>query len=250
MNKLSAVIITLNEGDNIAKCINSIRGVADEIVVVDSFSSDRTTEIAENEGARVIQNKFEGHIQQKNFAKQQAASDWVLSIDADEVLSAELEQSILEAKQNFTVDGFTMNRLNFYCGKPIKTCGWYPDTKLRLWNRTKGEWTGVNPHDTFELYGNEQTQHLKGDILHNTYPTHEAFLNQVEKFATISAKHLKGGNVFYLIAKMLFSPPFKFIRNYFWKLGFTEGKVGLIICAQQSREVFLKYYRAIKLKYQ
>jgi glycosyltransferase involved in cell wall biosynthesis len=249
MNKLSAVIITLNEEDNIAKCINSLGDIADEIVVVDSFSSDRTKEIAETAGARVIQNKFEGHIEQKNFAKQQAANDWVLSIDADEVLSAELQQSILEAKQNFIVDGYTMNRLNFYCGKPIKTCGWYPDTKLRLWNRTKGGWTGINPHDKFELYGNG-AQHLKGDILHNTYPTHEALLNQVEKFATISAKHLKGGNVFYLIAKMLFSPPFKFIRNYFLNLGFTEGRAGFTICAQQSREVFLKYYRAIKFKYQ
>jgi glycosyltransferase involved in cell wall biosynthesis len=250
MNKLSAVIITLNEEDNIAKCINSIRDIADEIVVVDSFSSDRTKEIAEAEGARVVQNKFEGHIQQKNFAKQQAANEWVFSIDADEVLSSELQQSILEAKQNFIVDGYTMNRLNFYCGKPIRTCGWYPDTKLRLWNRVKGEWTGINPHDKFAMDCGSTIKHLKGDILHNTYPTHEALLNKVEKFATISAKHLKGENVFYLMTKMLFSAPFKFIRNYFLKLGFTEGRIGLIICAQQSREVFLKYYRAIRLKYQ
>jgi glycosyltransferase involved in cell wall biosynthesis len=250
MNKLSAVIITLNEEDNIAKCINSIRGIADEIVVVDSFSADRTKKIAEAEGARVVQNKFEGHIQQKNFAKQQAANDWVLSIDADEVLSSELQQSILEVKQNFIAGGYTMNRLNFYCGKPIKTCGWYPDTKLRLWNRTKGAWTGINPHDKFEMNRGSTIKHLKGDILHNTYPTHEALLNQVERFATISAKHLKAENVFYLMTKMLFSAPFKFIRNYFWKLGFTEGKVGLTICAQQSREVFLKYYRAIRFKYQ
>src|SRR3954469_18861471 len=121
MNKLSVVIITLNEEEGIGKCIDSVREVADEIVVVDSFSTDRTRKIAEAKGARFIQNKFEGHIQQKNFAKDQAANDWVLSIDADETLSPELQQSILEAKQNFTCEGYTMDRLNFYCGKPIKT---------------------------------------------------------------------------------------------------------------------------------
>jgi glycosyltransferase involved in cell wall biosynthesis len=250
MNKLSVVIITLNEEEGIGKCIDSVRGIADEIVVVDSFSTDGTKEVAEAKGARFIQNKFEGHIQQKNFAKDQAANDWVLSLDADETLSDELQQSVLEEKRNFTSDGYTMNRLNFYCGKAIKTCGWYPDTKLRLWNRTKGKWKGINPHDRFELDGNSSVQHLRGDILHNTYPTPETLLNQVEKFATIGAQPLKGESIFYLAPKAIFSPPFKFIRNYFLKFGFMEGKVGFTICFQQSREVFLKYSQAIKLKYQ
>ena len=250
MNKLSVVIITLNEEEGIGTCIDSVREVADEIVVVDSFSTDRTLKIAEAKGARFIQNKFEGHIQQKNFAKQQATNDWVLSIDADETLSAELQQSILEAKQSFANDGYTINRLNFYCGKAIKTCGWYPDTKLRLWNRTKGTWKGINPHDRFELESTSSVQHLRGDILHNTYPTSKSLLNQVEKFATIGAQHLMGESIFYLLPKAIFSPSFKFFRNYFLKLGFTEGKLGFTICFHQSREVFLKYYRAIRLKYQ
>ena len=142
-----------------------------------------------------------------------------------------------------------MNRLNFYCSKPIKTCGWYPDTKLRLWNKSKGEWTGTNPHDKFEMNGASTIEHLQGDILHNTYPTHESFLSQRDKFATISAQHLKGENILFLLLKMVLSAPFKFIRTYFFQLGFTDGVVGLTICFHLSREVFLKYFRAIKFKY-
>jgi glycosyltransferase involved in cell wall biosynthesis len=249
MNKLSVVIITFNEEANIGKCVDSVRKVADEVVVVDSFSTDRTIEIAKGKGARVIQHKFEGHIQQKNFVKEQAACDWVLSLDADETLSDELTQSILNAKGNFDADGYTMNRLNFYCGKPIKTCGWYPDKKFRLWDRTKGAWSGINPHDKFELQKGATTNHLTGDILHNTYPTHQSFLAQREKFATISAQHLKSKNVLVLLLKLTFSAPFKFIRTYFLLLGFTEGATGLIICFHLSREVLLKYFRAIKFKY-
>ncbi len=249
MNKLSVVIITFNEEENIGKCMDSVREVVDEVVVVDSFSTDRTIEIAEAKGARIIQHKFEGHIQQKNFAKEQATNNWVLSIDADETLSEELKQSIAIAKGSFDADGYTMNRLNFYCGKPIKTCGWYPDKKLRLWDRTKGAWTGINPHDKFELIERAVIKNLTGDILHNTYPTHESFLAQRDKFATISAQHLKSKSVFVLLLKLIFSPPFKFIRTYFLLLGFTEGAVGFTICFHLSREVFLKYFRAIKFKY-
>ena len=250
MKKLSVVIITLNEEENIGRCIDSVKDVADEIVVVDSYSTDKTEEIAKLKGARFIQHKFEGHIEQKNWAQDQAAYDYVLSIDADEELGEELKHSVARAKENFSADGYVMNRLNFYCGKSIKTCGWYPDTKLRLWNKTKGKWEGRNPHDKFELERNSSIRHLRGDILHHTYPTHESLLNQVEKFSTVGALHLKSKNIFYLILKMLFSAQFKFIRNYIFKLGFTEGEIGFTICYQQSREVFLKYYRAIKLKYQ
>ena len=249
MNKLSVVIITFNEEENIAKCIDSVKEIADEVVVVDSFSTDKTQQIAESKGARFIQHKFEGHIQQKNWAKDQATFDYVLSLDADEILSAELKGVIAETKKDFLAVGYTMNRLNFYCGKPIKTCGWYPDTKLRLWKKTKGEWKGVNPHDKFELNEGLNTAHLQGDILHHTYPNKEALLNQVEKFANISAQQLKERNIFYLFFKMIFSAPFRFTRNYFMKLGFTEGRAGWEICYHQSREVFLKYYRAIKMKF-
>jgi len=248
MNKLSVVIITLNEEENIGKCIDSVQGIADEIVVIDSFSTDKTKAIATEKGARFIEHAFEGHIQQKNWAKEQAQYDWVLSLDADERLSDELRASITAAKDNLTVDGYTMNRLNFFCGKPVKTCGWYPDRKLRLWKKEKGQWTGINPHDKFELNAGTTIEHLTGDILHNTYPTEQSLLDQVQKFAIIGAKHLKDRSIFYLLFKMIFSPPVKFVRNYFFMMGFTEGGIGLTICYNQAHEVFLKYYWAIQFK--
>ncbi len=247
-NKLSVVIIAGNEETQIERCIASVKGIADEIVVVDSFSTDCTKQIAEENGAKVVQHIFEGHIQQKNWAKEQAMFDYVLSLDADEALSETLKQAIAALKKDFDADGYTMNRLNFYCERAIKTCGWYPDTKLRLWNRNKGEWAGINPHDKFELKAGGSLRHLAGDILHYTYPTRESFLEQREKFAAISAQHLKQRSVLWLLPKMLFSAPFKFMRNYFFKLGFTDGAVGFTICYHQSREVFQKYFRAIKLK--
>lgn len=248
MQKLSVVIITFNEELNIGKCIDSVAPVADEVIVLDSFSTDKTKDIAEAKGAKFFQHIFDGHIQQKNRVITYAQHPFVLSIDADEQLSPELQQAILQAKQNKAADGYTMNRLNFYCGKPIKTCGWYPDKKLRLWDAAKGKWGGVNPHDKFEMQNGAVVAHLNGDLLHDTYPTHEAFLSQVDKFAAISAKHLQHRSYVYLILKLLFSPWFKFVRNYFIKLGFTDGLVGLTICYHQSREVWLKYWRAIKLK--
>ena len=249
MSKLSVVIIANNEEENIGRCIGSVKGIADEIILVDSFSTDQTRELAVSLGARVIQHAFEGHIQQKNWAREHAINPYVLSLDADESLSEQLKSSIAVAKQDFKFDGYTMNRLNFYCGKPVKTCGWYPDKKLRLWNNARGQWAGTNPHDKFELNSGSSITHLAGDILHNTFPTQEAYLSQVEKFATISAGELKSRNIFYLFYKLVFSAPFKFIRNYFFNLGFTEGSMGFTICRNQAREVFLKYYRAIKFKY-
>ncbi|HLP52655.1 MAG TPA: glycosyltransferase family 2 protein [Chitinophagales bacterium] len=250
--QLSVVIIAMNEEENIGKCIRSVHAIADEVVVVDSFSGDRTVEVAGQMGARVLQHKFEGHIQQKNWAKEQAAKDWILSLDADETLSPELLLAIAQWKKenNTTAQHYRINRLNFYCGKPVKTCGWYPDSKIRLWKKGSGEWQGINPHDKFTPNDpSEVVAVMLGDILHDTYPTRETFLSQREKFATISAQHLKNESFLFLLLKLLFSPPVKFIRTYFVELGFTDGVTGLFICYHLSREVFLKYYRAIKFKY-
>ncbi len=252
MKRLSAVIITFNEAENIGKCIESLQSVADEIVVVDSFSTDNTAAIATGAGVRFFYHKFEGHIQQKNFARKKASCEWVLSLDADETLSTELAAQIATWKNQPDIPqytGYYMNRLNFYCGKPIKTCGMYPDKKIRLWLHNSGEWQGTNPHDKFVLSEQQKAGFLTGDILHNTWPSYTALLNSVDRFATISAQNLKHKSLFYLVYKMLFSPPFKFIKIYFFNLGFTEGFTGLVICYQQGREVFLKYGRAILMKY-
>lgn len=251
MKHVSVVIIAFNEEENIERCIASVQEIADQVLVIDSGSTDRTREIAESLGARVIYHAFEGHIQQKNFARQQVEQGWVLSLDADEAIDEKLLKEIKKWKHidQYHTTGFYINRLNFYCGKPYKTFGWYPDRKIRLWKKNKGEWKGTNPHDSFVMNPKEPTNSFRGNILHNTYPTRASFLIQRENFANISAQNLKEENIFYLTFKMFFSPAFKFIKTYFVKLGIKEGFTGLFICYHLSREVFLKYFRAIKLKH-
>lgn len=249
-NKISAVIITFNEEQHIGNCIQSVAHIADEIIIVDSFSKDRTVEIAENMGAIVLQHAFEGHIQQKNWARKQARFDWVLSLDADECLSQELLEQILSLKRmHFKVNaneekpiyGFTMNRLNHLNNKPIKGCGWYPDKKLRLWNNRFGQWTGTNPHDRFELQNSLETQHIKGDILHYTYNDRKSVLKQAIKFGKIGAQNVKDQFLLTIFIKMLISPSVKFFKNYFIKRGIIYGWNGFFICICQWLESFIKY---------
>jgi len=252
MTPLSVVIITKNEEKNIGTCIDSVREIADEIVVLDSFSTDNTEHICREKGVRFEQHTFDGHIQQKNRAKDMAAHPWVLSLDADEKPDDTLLHNIKSLKeQNFpgNVHGYRMNRLNFYCGKPIKTCGWYPDTKLRLWKKESGTWTGTNPHDRFELNPGLALAHLEGDILHNTYPAHADMVRQADKFAHIAAAQFSSKPLLWLIFKMLFSPIFKFTKNYLINQGFLDGKIGFQICRYQTSEVFNKYRLAIGLKF-
>ena len=248
MPKLSVVVITFNEERNIGRCIESVRDVADEIVVVDSFSTDKTREICEKSGVKFIEHAFEGHIQQKNFAITQAKYPHQLSLDADEALSGELKSEILKIKNDWQYDGYRMNRLTNYCGKWIHHCGWYPDTKLRLYDSTKGVWGGVNPHDKFELNPGSKVGFLKGDILHYSYYTVEEHIRQAVKFSTIAAKELVslGKTVSYF--QIIVNPVAKFIRNYILRLGFLDGFYGFIICRIAAHETFQKYSKARQIK--
>ncbi len=149
-NNLSVAIITHNEERNISLCLESVKQLADEIVVIDSYSTDRTEEICLQYGVTFIKNRFPGHIEQKNIAKEACSHTLVLSLDADEVLSLELQRSVQAIKDlDVVMDGYLFSRLTFYAGVPVRHCGWYPDKSLRLWNRTKGRWGGSNPHDRF-----------------------------------------------------------------------------------------------------
>lgn len=243
--QISVVIITFNEEKNIARCLDSIAEIADDVVVVDSFSTDRTEEIVKSKNARFIQHVFEGHIEQKNWAITQAKFPYVLSLDADEALNDTLIASIKKAKANWQADAYSMNRLTNYCGQWIKHCGWYPDTKLRLWDSRKGKWGGVNPHDCYEMITGSKTEKLNGDILHYSYYTISDHLKQVDYFTTIAAQaHFKKGSRSNLL-KIIFSPGIKFFRDYFLKLGFLDGYYGLVICIISSHATFIKY---VKLK--
>ncbi len=242
MDKLSVVIITYNEERNIARCIQSVKNIADEIIVVDSFSTDRTLEIAGALGATIFQNTFSGHVNQKNFALKLASYPLILSLDADEAVDDNLAISILKVKKEGMKKGYTMNRLNNYCGQWIKHGAWYPDIKLRLIRKGSANWGGMNPHDRLELINAEKTVHLNGNILHYSYQSFQEHLIKSSRYAEIGAGSYKAVGKKGYWHQVIYKPIFKFIRDYFIKLGFLDGLNGFIIALINSREVLLKYF--------
>jgi glycosyltransferase involved in cell wall biosynthesis len=248
MSCISVVIITFNEEHNIARCIQSVQCIADDIVVVDSFSTDNTEKICESFGVRFVQHEFKGHIEQKNWAITQAKFPHILSLDADEALDEKLQNSIIEIKDTWPHDGYYMNRLTNYCGKWIHHCGWYPDTKLRLWDSRKGKWGGVNPHDKFEMYdGDINTTHIHGNILHYSYYSIDDHYKQVNYFTDILAKSQFDKGKKASLASLYISPVIKFIRGYFFMLGILDGASGFTICRISAYATYLKYSKLRKL---
>ena len=239
--RLSVVIITFNEEKNIGRCIDSVKNVADEIIVVDSCSTDKTAEIAKSKGAEVILQPFLGYVEQKNMALEVANSDFVLSLDADEALDKILESSILEAKNDFNFKGYSMNRCTNYCGKFIRHGAWYPDKKLRLIDKKNAYWGGDNPHDKLILKDEGPIKHLKGDILHYSYNSIEEHVQQNNKFSTISAetyfKRGKKTNVF----KMIVHPFWAFFLGYILRGGFLDGFYGFVVALHVAHLSFLKH---------
>lgn len=246
--KLSAVIITYNEENNIGRCVDSLIGVADEILVVDSFSKDKTEIIATTRGARFIQNKFEGHIQQKNYAMQQAEFDYIISLDADEALNSQLRSAILEFKKSNQFLPQKVKRLTNYCGHWVRFCGWYPDKKLRIFDRRKGAWTGMNPHDRFELFEpHTEVNTINGKLLHYSFYTIQDHFRQVEYFTDIAANAIYKKGKKPGFHKCVFNPLWTFIRMYIIKLGFLDGWRGLQICSISAYATFIKYKKTLLL---
>lgn len=240
-NTISAVIITYNEEANIGRCVDSLQPIADEIIVVDCYSSDLTKQICESKNVTFVRNEFLGFAHQKNFAASLATCDYILSLDADEYLSDELTQSLLNLKKKeFKYDGYTMNRLSSYAGEWIRTCGWYPDTKLRLWKRGLGEWMGMGIHEKVEMKGDHTVIHLKGDLLHHAYDNITQFLEKIQRYSDIYAKehrhkiHSSGFKIFYKSA-------FAFIKSFVLKRGILDGYKGLLISVCNANFVFYKY---------
>ena len=249
MIQLSVVIITLNEENQIGRCIDSIKDVADEILIIDSFSTDRTKEIAEGKGARFIQNKFEGHIQQKNFGLEKATFDYVLSLDADEALNDKAQKEVMKIKASWANDAYAINRLTNYCGKWIKHCGWYPDRKVRLVDRRKAKWGGENPHDRMIVDDGASLATWKGDILHYSFPTISSHAHTANSFSEIAAREaIKKEKKINFIVHILLNPFFTFIKKYFFQLGFLDGYYGFIVCMLSAHSNFLKYTKIWQLK--
>jgi glycosyltransferase involved in cell wall biosynthesis len=244
---LSVVIITFNEERNISRCLDSVRGIADEVVVVDSFSTDKTEEICRKYGAVFVKHPFEGHIQQKNFALSQSSHTYVLSLDADEALSGDLQKSVLAAKGQWAADAYEMPRLTNYCGHWIRHTDWYPDRKIRLFDKRKARWGGANPHDRIELTSGATLRRMDANILHYSYHSVSQHLQQLNYFTDIGAKMAFDNGKKAPLPVILFSPFTKFVKGYFIRLGFLDGYYGFLVCAISAFASFLKYVKLRQL---
>ena len=243
--KLSVVIITLNEEKIIEACLNAAWQVADEIVVIDSYSTDRTKEICLANGVKFIEHIFEGHIQQKNYAVTQATYDNILSLDADEIVSEKLASSILTVKQDWEKDAYYLLRRSHYCGKFINYGDWFPDKKIRLFRKNSGKWDGINPHDTFELNKGISLGKIKGDLKHYTFNTVAEHIKQANKFSSIGAREHLARHTRVNLLTLVLHPGWRFIRSYIIRLGFLDGLRGFTIAFVISIETYLKYLKVL-----
>jgi glycosyltransferase involved in cell wall biosynthesis len=247
MEKLTVTVITKNEERNISDCLMSV-SFADEIIVIDSGSTDKTVEIARHFTDKVIYNPWPGHIEQKNFAVEKSSNNWILSIDADERVSDELRDGIMNAMKEPKSDifGYEMSRKVFYLGRWIEHSGWYPDYRVRLFRKDAGYWGGINPHDTVILKG--KTRRLSGDLYHYSYDDLAHHVRTMNFYTDISSKEYakmgRAANLFHLV----FHPVFSFVKKLFLKQGFRDGIPGFIIAVSTAYYVFLKYAKLWEIK--
>jgi glycosyltransferase involved in cell wall biosynthesis len=240
--KISATVITYNEERNLPRAIESLR-CADEIVVIDSGSSDRTVEIAEKLGARVVECPWPGYANQKNRAAEEASNDWILSIDADESLSESLEAEIWQLKKNGPqFDAYTMPRMAQYLGRWIRHSGWYPDRKVRLYHRAKAKWVGEFVHESVKAEGS--VGDLESNLLHFTCNSLSEHLKTMDWYTTLAAEQMLAAREKPSFARMLLDPPWVFFRTYVVKLGFLDGVEGLAIANMAALYNFVKYAKA------
>lgn len=246
---LSVCIITLNEEANIGRTLDSLRGIASEIIVVDSGSTDSTVRIAQERGAKVFVEPWKGFAAQKNSALGKASADWVLSLDADEEVSPELGGSIetlLQSGKAPEFSGYTMNRRNVYMGRWIKRSGYYPDPKLRLIKRGATEFELRAVHEDMKITG--RLGHLDGDLIHHAYPTLEGFIEHANRYSSLGAQMVvEEGPVGFSLINIVFRPLVRFIYSYFFRFGFLDGREGLLVLMTHASYVSWKYAKAWEL---
>jgi glycosyltransferase involved in cell wall biosynthesis len=240
--KITATIITLNEERNIARAIESLR-CCDEILILDSGSTDRTLQLAENLGARVFEAGWRGYSGQKNWAAEQAANDWILSLDADEALSEALEAEIWNLKKSGpSFDGYTMPRLARYLGRWILHSGWYPDRKIRLYDRRKGRWVGDFVHESVHVDG--RLGQLESNILHFTCESLSEHVKTMERYTTLAAQEIAARKIQVPLWRVLVDPQWTFLKSFVLQRGFLDGREGVTIAYMAAFYTFLKYSKA------
>jgi glycosyltransferase involved in cell wall biosynthesis len=247
--KISAAIITLNEERNLPRALESLQSVADELVVVDSGSTDRTREIATRAGAHFITRGWDSYTSQKNFAASQAQHDWILSLDADEALSSELVEDLERLKRSDPGDaaGFTLPRLARFRGRWIRHSGWYPDRKLRLYDRRRGTWVGRYVHEHVEAKG--PVLPLKGDLLHFPADSRQEQLQSIDRYTTLAARQAQEEGERLTFLKLLVFPGWKFIESYLLRLGVLDGAAGFEIAKMAGLYVCRKYAKLWRMRH-
>lgn len=240
--KISATIITLNEERNIARALESLR-CCDEVIVIDSGSTDRTAEIASKLGARVVESPWGGYARQKNLAAEKATHEWILSLDADEALSEALEGEIWQIKKRGPgFDAYTVPRLAQYLGKWIFHSGWYPDRKVRLYRRDCARWVGEFVHERVDVKGS--IGHLDSDLLHFTCSSLSEHLKTMDQYTTLAAQQLVSQKKKIGWNELVIDPAWAFWRSYIFQRGFLDGFEGLTIAQMAALYTFLKYAKA------
>lgn len=241
MNPLTVTIITLNEEKNLARALDSVAGLADEIVVVDSGSRDRTCALARERGARVFERGFTDYSQQKNFAAEQATHDWILSLDADEELNPELQRVVLRWKESAAAEvAYEMQRRAHYIDRWINHSGWYPDPKLRLYRRDRARWAGAL-HEGLQVDG--PTGRLEGELRHFTVTSFDQHVRSVRRYTTLAAHQLFANGRRHWLLPCVFASPWTFVRTLVFQLGFLDGVRGFQIAVMAAYYVFLKYWK-------
>ncbi|MEN8170426.1 MAG: glycosyltransferase family 2 protein [Pseudomonadota bacterium] len=249
MARISACIISFNEEKKIEACIESLLRVADEIIVVDSLSSDMTVELAGKYTDKIFHQEFLGHVEQKNLAVSKAQHDWILSLDCDERLTPELQQSILAIKDGLDEhDAYRMARKTFYVYRWLNYC-WYPDRKIRLFNKNSARWGGINPHDRIEVDGNDIVD-LAGDMEHYSFDSISAHLKTIDNFTEIGAREIIKKNKSVTLLAPFTHGAWTFFRLYFLRRGFMDGFAGLVVSMLSFAHVFVKYSKVIFIRRQ
>ena len=242
---VSVCIITLNEEANIGRTLESVKDFADEIIVVDSGSKDNTVSIAQSFGAKVFVESWKGFASQKNSALAKAGCEWILSLDADEEVSAELAKSIKAVRQSGSseFDAYTMNRRNMYMGRWIRHAGYYPDPKMRLVKRELAEFELRAVHEDMKKL--PRTGHLDGDLIHHAYPTLESFIEHANRYSSLGAGMVVAErNVGFSLINIVLRPLVRFLYMYFFRLGFLDGREGLLVLMTHASYVSWKYAKA------
>lgn len=245
--KITATIITLNEERNIERCIQSLRSVADEIIVLDSFSTDKTEEICRAADVRFEQRNWGGYSESKNYLNALASHDYILSIDADEALEDELSAAFMAIKNDEDPQVYSVNRLTNYCGKWIRHSGWYPDVKTRLFPKEKSYWEGEFVHEELVHPADLSTIQLKGHLAHYSYYSYEDHRARADKYSALTAQKMyhKGKKV--SAFKPYISAVGRFFAMYFIKAGFLDGKMGFKIAQISAQSNVFKYKELIRL---